>query len=382
MDAPELSPPSPSFHHNDLAVPDDEENSRMCFPANSAIFRKKKIASFDVASVGNASDTPITEKNHAVREVNVRDLHESAKLALNNGEYTVALEYFEAILAAQTSRFGAVHPSVGAAMHNVGVCRQRMGQYEVAANLFGEAVQVRKQTAHSLEVAASLSKLGTSLASLGKYEEAFDSIRQALAISQEELGTHKTTAQMMCHLGIFYFETGEFYAAQATFRDAYVIYQKVWPQAEDRDAVMAQMTDTLCNIGSIQNRRKQYSKATATFKEALDLQLGIMGCHHPRVISTMDNLAYSHSKNRDYVSALSCYQKMFRAQSKTDFSPDCLETFRKQLLMYEKLKRVGDAIDATKDTLRRAKTMLPRNDKKIEQLKQLLECLKKKQRAS
>jgi hypothetical protein len=49
-----------------------------------------------------------------------RDLHESAKMALNAGDFTKSLSMFEAILMAQAQRFGPCHPSVAAAMHNVG----------------------------------------------------------------------------------------------------------------------------------------------------------------------------------------------------------------------------------------------------------------------
>ena len=73
-----------------------------------------KISAVDVASVGNASDTLISG-------VSGRDLHERAKAAFNRADYKAALPLFEAILAAQVRRFSALHPSVGAAMHNVGV---------------------------------------------------------------------------------------------------------------------------------------------------------------------------------------------------------------------------------------------------------------------
>jgi hypothetical protein len=76
---------------------------------------RHKVSAVDVASVGNASDTMV-QHNMATR-----DLHERAKLAFNRQDYSEALPLFEAILAAQLRRFSTVHPSVGAAIHNVGV---------------------------------------------------------------------------------------------------------------------------------------------------------------------------------------------------------------------------------------------------------------------
>jgi tetratricopeptide (TPR) repeat protein len=210
-----------------------------------------------------------------------------------------------------------------------------MQQHDLAANLFQEAIQIRKQTASQLEVAASLAKLGLAQASLGNSEQAFCSLRQALAISKQELGSHKTTAQMLCHLGCFYFETGELFAAQATFQDAYDMYQQVWHhQSSDQQACLAQMVDTLCNIGSIQNRRKRYSDGISTFQQALELI-----SDDSKKVATLDNLAYSYSKVKDYANALTCYQKMLKLQTKVPtFSDECFETFRKQVLMHEKLK--------------------------------------------
>lgn len=299
----------------------------------------------------------------------------------NEGDYSRALPLFEAILSAQVRRFSALHPSVGAAMHNVGVCRMRLGQHALAENLFREAVQIRRQTANQLDVAASLSKLGATRVSLGKLDEAHDDMMEALRIAKAQLGTNnKTVAQILGHLGCFYFEAAELYASQATFEEALEIYRTIWPQETDRDACMAQLTDTLCNIGSIQNRRKKFKSAIDSFSEALDLQRGILGHDDPRVIATLDNLGYSHSKNKDYASALSCYRKLLRAQISRNgsFTQDCFESFRKQLLMYEKLRRIPDAMDETKEIIQLQKSMLHPDHVLISKTKQLLKNLTKK----
>jgi len=369
-------------------------------------WRGKKVSSTDVASVGNASDTGI-QWNQSVSTTG-RALHESAKVALNAGNFAQALELFQAILEAQMKRFGTRHASVAAAMHNVGVCRQRMGQHTIAEKLLAEAVQIREHTLgkNHVEVAASLSKLGSVRISLGKFEEAFCDLRKALQIAQrqQESGTNKaskTVAQMQCHLACLYFEKGELFAAQATFQDALDIYRKVWKQEvgdnagatgsassasnKSRDALMLQLTDTLCNIGSILNRRKCFGQAITNFQEALDLQRGILESDHPRIISTLDNLAYSYSKNREYARAVTCYRTMLRAQVSQSgtFTEECLLTFRKRVLMYDKLRLIGEAINDTKDVLRLQKTLLPKDDVLVLETKALLEELvakKKNQR--
>ena len=108
----------------------------------------------DVASVSNASDTAVPIKG---QRISGRELHETAKTVLNNGDLEQAVVMFEAIQKAQLERFGECHPSVGAAMHNVGVVRLRMGQHERAEELLLRAVEIRREvlTGDHLDLAVS-----------------------------------------------------------------------------------------------------------------------------------------------------------------------------------------------------------------------------------
>lgn len=263
------------------------------------------------------------------------------------------------------------------------MCRQRLGQHALAENLFDEAVRIRKQTLgpNHLDVAASISKLGTSQIVLQKLDEAYENLRLAIKISRANLGhEHKTVAQMQCHLACLFYEAGELMAAQSTFEDALSIYRAVWRNDDDRNGCMIQLTDTLCNIGSIQNRRMKLTDAIETFSEALELQQGVVSLDNVRIISTMDNLGYSFSKNKDYASALSCYRKILRAQlsQQNTFHSECLITFRKVILMHEKLRRFADAINEIKEAIHVQKTTNPRDHRMIMEMTSILEDIQKK----
>lgn len=262
------------------------------------------------------------------------------------------------------------------------VCRQRMGQYALAENLLAEAVQIRRQTLGNdhVEVAASLSKLGSVRLQAGRIEEAFSDLQKALKIAKK-LQKPKTIAQMLCHLGCFYFQVQELFAAQATFQEALTLYRQFWQEessnlnSADRNALMLQLTDTLCNIGTIQNRRKRFSNAISSFQEALDLQRGVLPNDHPRILSTLDNLAYAYSKNKEYARAVTCYKNMLKAQVShyRTFTAECLETIRKRLLMYEKLKLPNQAVEDLKEIVAWQKTLLPRDNAILLETKKLLE---------
>jgi tetratricopeptide (TPR) repeat protein len=157
----------------------------------------------------------------------------------------------------------------------------------------------------------------------------------------------------LCQIACLYFEAGEMFSAQATFEDALEIFRDVFPTDADRDACMTQMTETLCNIGSIRNKQKNFAGAIECFREALDLQRGITGHDHPKIIATLDNLGYSFAKNKSYNQAITCYKEMLNAQISRNgsFTLDCCETLKKQTLIYDKLKKLDGAIKATKKVL-------------------------------
>lgn len=219
---------------------------------------------------------------------------------------------------------------------------------------------------------------------LQKFDEGLQVLREALRVTYKTLGrSHKTVAQILCHIACLYFEAGELFSAQATFEDALDIYKEVFPTESDRDACMTQLTEVLCNIGSIQNRRKKYAGAIDSFREALDLQRGIMGHDHPRVVATLDNLGYSFSKNKSYHQALACYNEMLASQLShyNAFTIEGTETLKKQILMHEKLKNLDGAVKAVKKALnliRRDYEPVPKDVVSCE-IEELLASLTKKQ---
>jgi tetratricopeptide (TPR) repeat protein len=348
---------------------------------------RQRVQVADVASVGNASDTLVPAENGRITG---RELHESAKARLNDGDYEQALNMFSAILNAQIERFGGEqHSSVGAALHNVGVVRLRMGDHMIAEEVLLQAAAIRRNVLgpEHLDLAATLAKLGSARTALEKFDEGLQALREALQITRKILGrSHRTVAQILCHIACLYFEADEMFSAQATFEDALEIYRAVFQVDADRDACMAQMTETLCNIGTIQNKRKNYSGAIESFREALDLQRGITGHDHPRVIASLDNLGYSFSKSKAYNQALTCYKEMLGAQVSLygSFTIECCDTLKKQVLIYGKLKSANAAEEAVSSFLEQAKSKNENSagDPVVFELEQMLKDLKSAKRSS
>jgi tetratricopeptide (TPR) repeat protein len=138
-------------------------SSKSCL-AVPKVLRRERVMVADVASVGNASDTLVsiveTNNGNGRGRITGRELHETAKAAMNEGDYENALNMFEAILRAQLDRFGSEeHSSVGAALHNVGVVRLRIGEPLKAEEAFLRALAIRRNVleAGHLDLAVSSS---------------------------------------------------------------------------------------------------------------------------------------------------------------------------------------------------------------------------------
>lgn len=370
-----------SWDAGDATSTIDSSSSKTCLQVPS-IFRRQKVMSADAEI---AADTQVPGESSGAR-MSGKEMHEKAKEILNSGDYVQAVMMFQALQKAQEERFGEWHSSVGAATHNVGVVRLRMGQAKEAEETLERAVAIRRRVLGNdhLDLAASLAKLGSARVVLQKFDEGLQVLREALRVTYKTLGrSHKTVAQILCHIACLYFEAGELFSAQATFEDALDIYKEVFPTESDRDACMTQLTEVLCNIGSIQNRRKKYAGAIDSFREALDLQRGIMGHDHPRVVATLDNLGYSFSKNKSYHQALACYNEMLASQLShyNAFTIEGTETLKKQILMHEKLKNLDGAVKAVKKALnliRRDYEPVPKDVVSCE-IEELLASLTKKQ---
>ena len=75
-----------------------------------------------------------------------------------------------------------------------------------------------------------MAKLGSARTALGKFDDGLHDLREALKITRKELGrSHRTVAQILCHIGCLYFEANELFSAQSTFEDALDIYRAVFP---------------------------------------------------------------------------------------------------------------------------------------------------------
>jgi tetratricopeptide (TPR) repeat protein len=132
--------------------------------------------------------------------------------------------------------------------------------------------------------------------SLKDYDGSMQSLQEALSIKRIlSVGqVDVKMAQILSHIGLLYYEIGEYLAAVTSFEEALLIYRSYYANDARPNIVIA---ETLGNIGAIRTKRQQYNKAIVALEEAMMLQIIEYGDGHPVVIGTMDSLAYAYSKH-------------------------------------------------------------------------------------
>ena len=122
---------------------------------------------------------------------------ELAQTYTNEGDRLSARSTYDAAEKAYTAAFGAKHPKVALALHNIGKIDLNMTQFEAALQAFRTAREIYEanlpaETSHLAELLIDTASLH---ARLGNRETALSVANEAVALSRDKLGDgHRTTA--------------------------------------------------------------------------------------------------------------------------------------------------------------------------------------------
>jgi len=272
---------------------------------------------------------------------------------IQRGDWNSALSVYEAVLHNQIEKYGPYHASVADACEKLGDLLAYLLKYERATKIFSETLQLKTDLfGHdNLQVATVLAKLGTCQVNLQQIDDAHRSFRNAIKLTIRHLGEdHEMVAMMQSQLACLYFSTGNYLAALGHFEDALGIYQSLVARCINKRKWLASASEALCNIGSVQLKRKRYQFAILSFSKALEMQREVFGLTHPLVVATLDNLAFSYSKKKEYSLGLETYHEMLQAQlSLKVYDIECYQTLTKLNVLYEKMGDLQGAFDLTRD---------------------------------
>ena len=172
-------------------------------------------------------------------------------------------------------------------METLGNVYRRLGALDKAEQLLMEAIQIRRSLYGSmhLEIASSLSRIGSLLTDQGNYVDAVETLREALTIQQELLGDdHHDTVDTMNNLAN---------ALQSSNRmnESELLYRKIISINRNHEDRQEYLATNLTSLGNLLSEQQNYTEAEELLHEALEIRQRILGREHPRTAVTLNNLA-------------------------------------------------------------------------------------------
>jgi len=246
------------------------------------------------------------------------------------------------------------HPSLGAALYNIGIVHLLNSSYDDALEKFEESKRIRskKLGKESPEYIASLAKQGIALYALGRMPEAQAVFEEVLAKAPMETPLDKSqVAEILNAVGCIQYAAGQREVALRTFEQSLEINEGLFVDSlygsadAHSELIMTRVASILNNIGQIGLKNRDYDAAAKAFEGAFKNQFLLFNVSNSFVLATMDKLAFTNVKRGDRNKALKMYNLMLEAQIKV-LGPhhiDCAQTLTKISLVHVEEKNFSSA---------------------------------------
>lgn len=257
-----------------------------------------------------------------------RSLSKAAREAMagmRSRDFEAAHRGFEKLVKEQKNQMkkktpqGVIHHSAymaGINVHNMAVCRLLTGATQVgdaggdaiaaaaeeqALVLFLEAAVLKRSSfgPNHPEVATTLVEVGIRKYALDDFDGAFDALNEARRILSSSLGPdHPKVAAVLNNSGCVHFRRGEGNVAALTcFQEAKDIQERAMETGTGArgELDLLHVATTLCNVGYMKFRMKNYEEAGAIFEDALLVQQSVLGDNHQTIKDTLSNIALANA---------------------------------------------------------------------------------------
>ena len=156
-----------------------------------------------------------------------------ARMAWLLGKYQESLKLNEVQLAHAKETYGKESKQVAAALNNLAVLHERLGQFDKAEPLYHQATEINRKTIgedHS-DFARLLNNLAGLYRAMGRYEEAEPLYQQAIEIDRKAIGEdHPEFATDLNNLGVLYYSQERFSEAVPLLKQALAIREDKLPE--------------------------------------------------------------------------------------------------------------------------------------------------------
>ncbi|MDX1996442.1 MAG: serine/threonine-protein kinase [Thermoanaerobaculia bacterium] len=215
------------------------------------------------------------------------------------GQAAKAEPLYRESLEIRRRALGPDHLDVAASFNNLGVLYLGRGRYWDAVEALEESLRIRRLNANGPElgIAGGLGNLGAVLVELRRLPEAAASYREALAIV-EAAGQQESLwyTDLTVNLGSVLVLEGRCSEALAPTEQALAIVRARAPRT-------VYEAETLQALGRVRNCVGEGDAARKLHEEALVLQRRLFGTEHPKVATSLQNLAEAALATGDLLQA-------------------------------------------------------------------------------
>ncbi|MCB9565127.1 MAG: tetratricopeptide repeat protein [Kofleriaceae bacterium] len=186
-----------------------------------------------------------------------------------------------------------------------GVLLGEQGTYDEAVSTLRDALALREQELgpDHVEVAAVLNNLGEVYRDMGRFDDAQVAFRRALAIAERGLGPeHPNVAALLNNLGSALWSQGRFEEAEPMVRRSLALDEATFGPDHPRIAV------SLLNLGGFLNAQGRTAEARTYLERALAIQRRVLAPDHPQLAMSLHNLGGVAFSEHDYAAALGYFQ--------------------------------------------------------------------------
>ncbi len=193
---------------------------------------------------------------------------------------------------------------MGTALNHLALALRRQDRLEDAERIGREALRVRQATldpGHP-DVLITMSNLALVLEQRGRYPEAESLLRERARLSAERLGSaHRSSLVASNNLAYMLWRTGRYLEAEEVFRQ--IVQDAKSDSLGVRNPNRPNLAIFLNNLAVAVGRRGATDEAIELQREALAINVEVLGERHPRVASDMANLASAYVEAGDLEAA-------------------------------------------------------------------------------
>ncbi|CAF1648639.1 unnamed protein product [Adineta ricciae] len=222
------------------------------------------------------------------------------------GDYKMAIEYYEKALEIDKKALPSNHPDLAQSYNNIGAVYYNMAEYSKALSFYEKALGIREKTLPSNhpDLATSYNCIGTVYTNMGEYSKALSFYEKALGIREKTLpSNHPSLATSYNNIGLVYMNMGEYSKALSFYEKALEIREKTLPSNHPN------LATSYNNIGSVYYNMGEYSKALTYFERALDIRQRALPANHPDLATSYSWIGLVYYNTKDYSKALTYYER-------------------------------------------------------------------------